>query len=252
MTRGSEPLLVDFSPHTIRYAGGVEGLWFVSHVHGTGVMALDLDGQLRDRFPCPPVDRVVSVEGQLVGLSWEHAWGRRWGYSHLNERPHATGYDLRTGRKLWHLAGGLSGLAGARHGIGREERSAASPHLCFDLVSGKPRWSFRAREPRGGLRFGFLSHDWRFGQETDDVVAELARCLEGEPLTFEKAWVEQVDLEEGGLDAVAAFINDKLAAASARRRIFSLETDGDWHAYIVRTPREMKAMVARGFRGLLQ
>jgi hypothetical protein len=119
----------------------------------------------------------------------------------------------------------------------------------------------------GGLSRGFIAHDWRFGQETDDVVAELARCLPDEPVTFSQTGSEPdalrirvsrggeatetwVDLEDGGLDAVVDFLNGQLARAGARRRIFALETDGDWHAYIVRTPEEIAQMKERGLSGV--
>jgi hypothetical protein len=59
-----------------------------------------------------------------------------------------------------------------------------------------------------------------------------------------------VGLEIVGLESLADFINSKLQRAGAGRRIASLETDGDWHAYIIRTPEELRALQKSGVRGL--
>ena len=93
------PLLVDFSPRTVRYVGDACGAWFVSHLHEPGLFALDNTGNIHDLFPCPPVDRVLVLDEHLVGLDWQHAWGRRSGYSSVGDREHATGYDATTGQK---------------------------------------------------------------------------------------------------------------------------------------------------------
>ncbi|MBX7098573.1 MAG: PQQ-like beta-propeller repeat protein [Myxococcaceae bacterium] len=125
-----------------------------------------------------------------------------------------------------------------------------------------------AHEGRTGLEHGYLSHDHRFGNETDDVIAEFARCLPGEPIAFKQLefartsihvsttidgqeTTEWVDFKEEGLDAIAHFINRKLAAAGAARRVIPLQTGGDWLPYIVRTPAEVAALKARGVPGLL-
>ena len=146
-TDGSPPLIVDFTPHRVSYAGDPGGWWFASALHEPRVVALNNAGQVVERFECPFVDRVISVGDAVLGLAWEHAWGRRWGHTRLGERQGASGYDLRSGRRLWHLEGGVSGLVGASLAVGRATPRWDAPHHLFDLRTGEPRWSFTAAEP---------------------------------------------------------------------------------------------------------
>jgi len=104
------------------------------------------------------------------------------------------------------------------------------------------------------VRDGFLHHDWRFGQETQDVVAELCALVGDLPPKYRQLGFRKVartdcvgirefiDIEEPGtktmhsvqvdsLDSVVAFFNQQLAAHGDQRRFVSIETDGDWHAY---------------------
>jgi hypothetical protein len=142
----SAPLVVDFTPRRFVYAGDVGAQWFASALHEPRVVALNNAGQVVERFECPFVDRVVSVGDSLLGLAWAYAWGRRWGHS-LGEREDAAGYDVRSGRRLWHLGGGISGLIGNDLAIGRETPRADAPHHIFDLRTGDKRWSFSGWEP---------------------------------------------------------------------------------------------------------
>lgn len=101
----------------------------------------------------------------------------------------------------------------------------------------------------GGLSRGFLAHDRRFRTETDDVVAELAVALTGEPVTFEQiaqrddalhvrstvgGRSEEAWVKADGLAPLVKYMNTKLEAAGARKRIQTLETGEDWQAFVVR------------------
>jgi cold shock CspA family protein len=103
---------------------------------------------------------------------------------------------------------------------------------------------------------GYLRHDHRFGQETDDVLAELAARVPGARLPRQLRWdagrtsleaghretvaTLHVELPDGGeyaldvrsLDDIVRFVNGILAAAGDARRFHALETDGDRHAYL--------------------
>lgn len=118
---------------------------------------------------------------------------------------------------------------------------------------------------------GYLRHDVRFGQETDDVLAELSARVPGARLPRQLRWDAErtttergqretvatlhVELPDGGaysfdvrsLDDIVQFVNDILAAAGDARRFHALETDGDWHAYLALS-RERAQRVAKVLR----
>lgn len=119
----------------------------------------------------------------------------------------------------------------------------------------------------GGLSVGFLSHDWRFGQETDDVIDEFARAIADPAIALRQvenrsgeivasaafaghetrlAW----DFADDSLADVAASIDAWLGRIGARRRIFGLRTDGDWFAFLIVEPRELAALRVAGVPGL--
>ncbi|RTL44490.1 MAG: hypothetical protein EKK48_04350 [Candidatus Melainabacteria bacterium] len=98
---------------------------------------------------------------------------------------------------------------------------------------------------------GFLHHDWRYGQETSDVVAEICQII-GKPVLkqIEYSSVQRqdvvgetvmlsVEFEDGkretfpvdGLEDILAFVNKTLEKLGDARRFVSLETNGDWFAY---------------------
>lgn len=115
---------------------------------------------------------------------------------------------------------------------------------------------------RSGAERGVVHHDHRFGSETSDVVAELSATLGGEPVAFKQIGVRDdalhiqigekdwwVTFAPGGLDAIAHWMNFRLGEAGARRRIFSVQTDGDSHCYVVAAPEDVASMKKRGVRG---
>jgi hypothetical protein len=89
---------------------------------------------------------------------------------------------------------------------------------------------------------GYLSHDWRFGQETDDVVAELSARV-GRPLLRQLGMKSNIieverasgrlDIEVESLDDVVRAYNQALADAGDARRFVAVDTQGDWHAYFL-------------------
>lgn len=70
---------------------------------------------------------------------------------------------------------------------------------------------------------GYLSHDCRFGQETDDVVAELSARI-GRPL------LRQLGMKSNVIEV------EFLADAGDARRFLAIDTQGDWHAYFLVQP----------------
>ncbi|MCP4448829.1 MAG: PQQ-binding-like beta-propeller repeat protein [Myxococcales bacterium] len=141
------PLLIDFAPRKIRYAGETQGAWFASYIHEAGLLVLDNDGGVQQQLPCPPVDRVVKVGDRLVGIDWQHAWGRRWGYSSAGDREHASGYDAMTGDRLWHKERGLGAMVAGKYALGRDKALPGTPYELFELATGKALWSVTTYEP---------------------------------------------------------------------------------------------------------
>lgn len=112
--------------------------------------------------------------------------------------------------------------------------------------------------PTGGTAHGFLFHDWRFGQETDDVIAEFVACLP-EPLDLTQLDVmsdilrvrfegeeESIDVHTENLNAVASYLNGKLEDKGRPERVHGIETDGDFFAFLVRRPEALPALEELG------
>ena len=106
------------------------------------------------------------------------------------------------------------------------------------------------------VKDGFTSHDWRFGQETDDVVAELCQLI-GKPiyrqieytdeprtdvvgkttyLHMESNTGERVKIKVDGLEDIVAFMNQALKKRGDDRRFVSCDTRGDWYAFFLVKP----------------
>lgn len=99
---------------------------------------------------------------------------------------------------------------------------------------------------------GFLHHDWRYGQETTDVIAEICQII-GQPVLKQIGYSNlknpqavgditmlTVEFEDGksetfpvdnGLEDIVAFVNKTLEKIGDGRRFVSIETGGDWFAY---------------------
>ncbi|MBS1953852.1 MAG: tetratricopeptide repeat protein [Cyanobacteria bacterium SZAS-4] len=110
------------------------------------------------------------------------------------------------------------------------------------------------------VKDGFISHDWRFGQETDDVVAELCQLV-GKPIWRQLEYAdeprtdcvatttylhvqsdtgEKAKVEVNGLEDIVAFMNQSLEKRGDNRRFASCDTKGDWYAYFLIGPAAYK------------
>jgi hypothetical protein len=115
-----------------------------------------------------------------------------------------------------------------------------------------------------GMRDGFLWHDERFWQETDDVNAELSKIVR-EPIFVQRSMKSRIstarkfreevcaltlvrddgvvkDLEARRLADVVAAWNAELRARGRGRRVVTLDTSGEWGMYLaieVRLAREL-------------
>lgn len=118
-----------------------------------------------------------------------------------------------------------------------------------------------------GLAVGFLSHDWRFGRETSDVIDEFARAIADPAIALKQVEKRNLglvasatfagqetrltwDFDKDSLADVASSIDAWLGRIGAQRRIFGLPTHGDWFAFLIITPRQLAALRAAGVPGL--
>ena len=120
---------------------------FASALYETGLVALDRSGDIVERFDCPLVDRVIGVGETLIGLEWGRAWGLHWGGgARVGDLAHVSGYNVRTGQRLWRWSAGVSGLVGDGLGVCRDG-AWGSPNHVFDVRTGEKRWAFAATDP---------------------------------------------------------------------------------------------------------
>ncbi len=109
------------------------------------------------------------------------------------------------------------------------------------------------------VKDGYLSHDWRFGQETNDIVAEFVRALKCPPATQIKNDSDGVvarDAQDPTLEvvvkddvrALAKFFQSRFETLQIPLRIIEIKTDGDWFAFAVRDESLVQAFrTARAF-----
>ena len=115
-------------------------------------------------------------------------------------------------------------------------------------------------EPRGAIARGFVHYDHRWGNDTDDLIADLAAIAE-RPLSFRgvredsdaieldvlrddgSSVRERIDVE-GDIDQVAVRMNHWLERLGAERRIWCLDTGGDRFAFLGRPLAELEALRA--------
>lgn len=119
--------------------------------------------------------------------------------------------------------------------------------------------AYYERDRRRAARDRFLVHDWRFGQETDDVIAELSAML-GEPPLFVQVVNDETGitvrdrsgheepLDFDGLHDIVAFFNRALDGGTpfGDRRFFVLDTRDERHAYFALTARAATRLQAAG------
>ncbi len=103
---------------------------------------------------------------------------------------------------------------------------------------------------------GYLRRVRPFHQSAGDILADIAALVPSAVLPTQRSWVRaepgddrrrgtlgtlEVRLPDGSeralevdsLDDIVALVNDALRAAGDPRRLYPLETTGDWHAYLV-------------------
>ena len=108
---------------------------------------------------------------------------------------------------------------------------------------------------------GYLRRARPFHHNACDILADIAALVPGAPLPQQLSWTRaepiapgselaieretigtlQVRLPDGSeralevdsLDDIVALVNDTLRTAGDPRRLYPLETSGDWHAYLV-------------------
>ena len=145
------------------------------------------------------------------------------------------------------LFGELTDAVLAEHVEGTQELDIVALALSYYAQS-----EARARRDR------FLVHDWKFGQETDDVIAELCGLV-GDPPLFVQLAVEEDGIEVRGpsgeefiavemLDDVVAHINAVLDGGTpfGDVRFYALETGDERHAYFVLAAPEAARLRAAG------
>ena len=146
-----------------------------------------------------------------------------------------------------------------RNGLLEREKGVAREHYAFDPVT-VLRTTYRPTEARDK---GFVYYDHRWGNDTDDVVedlAVLANCLEcfalisvtREVLEFEvrppDAAAVRIKVEMGGDELIdlSARMNDWLAKLDTDRRIWAWETGTDALAFLGRSEDEVAQMKEEG------
>lgn len=97
-----------------------------------------------------------------------------------------------------------------------------------------------------GREDGVLFLDWRFGQETSDVVAELLgitdapklaslrRMKEEQAVVADASGAERSIPVSEGLEPLVAWLNTLLSAAGNRRRLLSLDIGSDAYVFLFR------------------
>jgi hypothetical protein len=118
-------------------------------------------------------------------------------------------------------------------------------------------------QPLAARERGFVHYDHRWGNDTDDLIGDLAAIV-GCPESFTQQKMtrdeisfevrspnrgivaDRVDAFDGDLGVVADRMNRWVSELGAERRIFTLETGMDRWAFLGRTPRELEVMGEQG------
>lgn len=102
---------------------------------------------------------------------------------------------------------------------------------------------------------GYLRHTKPFQPSTADILAEIAALIPDAAIPRQLSWAVrtlQVRLPDGSersldvesLDDIVFLVNDTLRAAGDLRRLFPLQTTGDWHAYFVLSAERAKRLAS--------
>jgi len=95
------------------------------------------------------------------------------------------------------------------------------------------------------IQDAYLAHDWRFGQETNDIVAEFVRVLGCPPATQIKNDSDGIVVADAvdpsatvtvrrELSELAQFFQTRFDALGISRRLIELVTHGDQRVFVVR------------------
>ena len=95
------------------------------------------------------------------------------------------------------------------------------------------------------IQDGYLAHDWRFGQETSDIVAEFVRVLRCPPATQVKSDADGLVVADAAdpsatvtvrheLSELAQFFQTRFDALGISLRLIELATGGDQRVFVVR------------------
>jgi hypothetical protein len=117
--------------------------------------------------------------------------------------------------------------------------------------------------PRGAIPRGFVHYDVKWGNDTDDLVGDLAAIAghaerfsgvasDREVCRFEfrrpdgTVAEEVVEHDDGDLEPIAARMNVRLAELGTDRRIWTWDTGMDRFAFLGRSPEEVAALRDQG------
>jgi hypothetical protein len=100
---------------------------------------------------------------------------------------------------------------------------------------------FSIHAPRAAIARGFVHYDAAWGNDTDDLIGDLA-ALAGHGGTFPQIRAD----EDDDIELIAGRVNAWLEALDTDRRIWTLETGQDRWAFLARSPDEVAAMQQEG------
>jgi tetratricopeptide (TPR) repeat protein len=146
--------------------------------------------------------------------------------------------------------------------IGMDAESAEEELGLIEILQSYYASETTALSPRA-VKDGFLHHDWRYGQETDDVIAEICQLI-GSPIYRQISYttkahtdcvgeITTLNLEsdsnkpvsftvDNGLEDIIAFMNVALEKRGDKRRFVSIDTQADWFAYYLLEPAAYKEL----------
>ena len=107
------------------------------------------------------------------------------------------------------------------------------------------------------IQDGFLAHDWRFGQETNDIVGEFVRVLKCPPATQIKNDADGLVVADASdpsatvtvkreLSELAQFFQTRFDALGIPLRLIEIATEGDQRVFAVRDASQIQPFRTAG------